>query len=178
MKKKWMILLVVILLLATRSARAESFRIPTGVQGMVTGALIGSVFGPNKKVRGTNAVIGAVSGYLIGNQFADKGESPKQSWMNKQRSHNSRANRYPVTQTVIIPPTTQQQTVVIYKTPPVEHPYQREVRTVYSSPYSGSQTIIIERTTPVVVYKNKRRDRRYKRYRKHNRRHQRDYDTY
>ncbi|MBF0433801.1 MAG: glycine zipper 2TM domain-containing protein [Magnetococcales bacterium] len=37
--------------------------------GMVTGALVGSIFGPDKKHRGQNALIGAVAGGLIGSQI-------------------------------------------------------------------------------------------------------------
>ncbi|MBF0422032.1 MAG: glycine zipper 2TM domain-containing protein [Magnetococcales bacterium] len=36
--------------------------------GMVTGALVGSIFGPDKKHRAQNALIGAVAGGLIGSQ--------------------------------------------------------------------------------------------------------------
>ncbi|MBF0624800.1 MAG: hypothetical protein HQL82_08335 [Magnetococcales bacterium] len=67
-----------------------------GVSGMVTGALVGSIFGPSKDVRLVNAAIGGVAGLLLGNQYA-------QSQRNQQGQGGETVVRGNATQ-VYIPP--------------------------------------------------------------------------
>jgi hypothetical protein len=195
MKKILAILIAVLVLANASSARAGGFYISTGVKGLVTGALVGSVFGPNKKVRAKNAVIGAVSGYIIGNQYANS-QKLDNIWSNRHKERgnalsnrhkergnalsnrhkergNGRSNRHKVKHLVVAPHAAQQ-TVVIYQNQPVD--YWQETRTVYTSPGYGSQTIIIERQSPVVIYKSNYKNRNHKRYRK--RRHHKKHGIY
>ena len=158
MKKLSITLLSVLLVFSTASAKAESFQVPTGVQGMVTGALLGSVFGPSKKVRAKNAVIGAISGLIIGSQYG----------ANQSVAHsNNWSNRYPVQHTP-------KSRVVVYQNRQ-DDSYWQETRIIRSRQYPGNQTIIIEKTRPVVVYQTSRRDRDRNRYYKRDRRHNRHY---
>jgi hypothetical protein len=146
MQKLTIILLVLIMLLSASSAKADGFYVPRGVQGLVTGALLGSVFGPDKKVRGKNAIIGAVSGYIIGTQYA-KSRELGNSWSNRQQ----------VTESSFYPQQNQQ-TVIIDRS---QHRRGwQETRTIYSSPSYGSQTIIIERS-PVKSHRKKRHRHRH-----------------
>lgn len=156
MKKITGTLTVIILLLTAGLARAEGLGVPGGVQGMITGALIGSVFGPDKKVRGKNALVGAISGYLIGNQYANRDQT-NNNWLS---SYNAQ------------PAPTQQQTVVVYQNPTTSS-YWQESRFVSSYRVPGSQTIIIDRRTPVVVYQSREIERSRDQYRR-NRRHRHD----
>ncbi|MBF0357653.1 MAG: hypothetical protein HQL70_03530 [Magnetococcales bacterium] len=147
MQKFGSMFLALILLFSASSAKAEGFYVPAGVQGLVTGALLGSVFGPDKKVRGKNAIIGAVSGYIIGTQYAKPRESGS-SWPSRQQ----------ITESSFYPQHNQQ-TIIIDRSPHRRN--WQETRTIYTSPSYGSQTIIIERQSPVKYHKKNRRHRRH-----------------
>jgi hypothetical protein len=172
MKKIGIIGLGLALILSVNTAKAEGFHVPSGVQGMVTGALLGSVFGPNKKVRAKNAVIGAVSGYLIGDQYGKAKQRNSNRSNRSNRWERENTYEYPTQKTLVITPP-QPRRVVVYRTPPSKR-YWQETRTIYSSSsYYGGQTIIIEREIPAVSHQSNRRKWKHKRYRKNRRHHQR-----
>jgi|SaaInl7_135m_RNA_FD_contig_41_2221392_length_667_multi_8_in_0_out_0_1 uncharacterized protein YcfJ len=158
MKKLSITVLTILLVFSTTSAKAEGFQVPTGVQGMVTGALLGSVFGPSKKVRAKNAVIGAISGLIIGSQYeANQREAHSNDW----------SNRYPVQHTP-------KSRVVVYENRQ-DDSYWQETRIIRSSQYPSNQTIIIKKTRPVVVYQSSHRNRDHNRYYKRERHYNRHY---
>lgn len=103
--------------------------------GMITGALIGSVFGPNKHVRGQNALIGAVGGAFLGSQMGSSQDSSDNSgWY---------GNAYPNRTTTIIHEEPQPQTVIF--TP------RREIETVVVDQYSH-ETVYVEPQQETVTY--------------------------
>ncbi len=145
-------------------ANAQELHVPDGVKGLVTGALIGSIFGPNKKSRAKNALIGAVSGYLIADQYA-KSRLNDNGWTGSRSLNHGTVRTSVPQQTVIIPQTGQIGA----------DDYWQETRTIYTNPTTGSQTIIIERRNPVVV---KQYDHNFgKRGRGHHRSHRRSHRT-
>lgn len=60
------------------------------LSGMITGALVGSIFGPDKKHRTQNALIGAVSGAFLGSQIS--GAENDRSYSNNNRSYSNRGS--------------------------------------------------------------------------------------
>lgn len=110
------------------TAFGGNLQIPTGTQGLITGALIGSVFGPDKKVRTNNAIIGAVSGYLVGSQYT----------ANQRQQQHEQIRQYENSYITETYPTTPPPTVVIYQTPPNQYSQRRIPQT------SENQIIIIK----------------------------------
>lgn len=132
--------------------------------GIVTGALIGSVFGPDKKARGKNAMIGAVGGALIGSQIGnayggggnayDSGnayDGGREDW--RDSGHRRHEHRHSYRNTTTIIEQAPEQTVIVAPS--------REVQTVVVDEYGRTKAVIIEprqetrtyiRTTPSRSY--------------------------
>lgn len=98
------------------------------ISGMITGALVGSVFGPDKKHRAQNALIGAVSGAFIGSQLlhADNrsfyGGGYRPDWDGRWGHHSRHRHRDhrptviergPAQRTVFITPRNHSKTVIV-----------------------------------------------------------------
>ncbi|HAT49111.1 MAG: hypothetical protein HQL07_17460 [Nitrospirae bacterium] len=101
------------------------------VSGMITGALVGSIFGPDKRHRAQNALIGAVSGAFIGSQIAgadnDRSSShsygsrdsdwddsyPRRHHSHHDRRHVTVIEQVPVRETIIVRPEPRTETYIV-----------------------------------------------------------------
>ncbi|MBF0346606.1 MAG: glycine zipper 2TM domain-containing protein [Magnetococcales bacterium] len=117
--------------------------------GMITGALVGSVFGPDKKHRTQNALIGAVTGAFLGSQLSyaqdqyqssggsSRGVSYRDDWDDSygrhDRRHHHHHHRY---NTTVIEREPRSQTVIV--TP------RRDTETVIVKRYRDTKVIVVE----------------------------------
>ncbi|MBF0108971.1 MAG: glycine zipper 2TM domain-containing protein [Magnetococcales bacterium] len=118
--------------------------------GMITGALVGSVFGPDKKHRTKNALIGAVAGAFLGSQVSyaqDQSASgtgyayvggyrgDDDDW--DRRHHDRRHHRHHHHTTTIIERVPSQQTVVVT-------PRYDDEETVVVTRYGNTKVIVVD----------------------------------
>ncbi|MBF0142380.1 MAG: hypothetical protein HQL57_05310 [Magnetococcales bacterium] len=95
MRKRLILAVSVVGILGTSQlAFAEGLRLESGLQGMVTGALIGSVFGPDKQHRLENAAIGGFAGLLLGSQVAPAQASDRHFDSDDDGGYRSRHSRH------------------------------------------------------------------------------------
>lgn len=113
------------------------------VGGMLTGALIGSVFGPDKKHRTENALIGAAAGALLGSQVAYSQEPAYRThyapapevttYYSAPRSYTRVVETYPQSRAYVYDDDEPRSTVIVER-------YPRE------------RTVIVEQPSTVVYY--------------------------
>ena len=168
MKTTIALLLSGTLIFNAAKADADNFGLPNGMSGMVTGALLGSVFGPSKRHRTKNAVIGAFAGLLLGSQQAQANNSPV---------HARNTALYapaPARETVVYAPAPARETVVYAPAPEPEvivtRPNPRYVVVEPTTP--RSRTVIVEQPTTIIQYVSRGDGHRHRHWRRHRNRHQ------
>ncbi|MBF0308665.1 MAG: hypothetical protein HQL56_03960 [Magnetococcales bacterium] len=130
--------------------QADGVQISPALQGMATGALIGSVFGPDTKHRVENAAIGGVAGLMLG---AVAGSEPTTT------TRTTTTYSYPSysQQTTVYYPQPQQQVVV---GTPIMVPTYPAPQAVYIQPapapvvtysYPVTSTVVVGQSYPSVI---------------------------